>query len=73
MREPALGTQALAAACGELVLPRGHWCRPAPCWNPPSSLFGGGRGNPLVFVPGESHGQRSLAGYSPKVSKVRND
>ena len=25
---------------------------------------GGGHGNP-VFLPGESHGQRSLAGYSP--------
>ena len=26
---------------------------------------GGGHGNPLVFLPGESHGQRSLEGYSP--------
>ena len=26
---------------------------------------GGGHGNPGVFLPGESHGQRSLAGYSP--------
>ena len=27
---------------------------------------GGGHGNPLpIFLPGESHGQRSLAGYSP--------
>ena len=27
---------------------------------------GGGHGNPLlVFLPGESHGQRSLTGYSP--------
>ena len=27
---------------------------------------GGGHGNPLlVFLPGESHGQRSLAGYNP--------
>ena len=27
---------------------------------------GGGHGNsPPVFLPGESHGQRSLAGYSP--------
>ena len=25
---------------------------------------GGGHGNP-VFLPGESHGQRSLTGYSP--------
>ena len=24
-----------------------------------------GHGNPLVFLPGESHAQRSLAGYSP--------
>ena len=26
---------------------------------------GGGYGNPLVFLPGESHGPRILAGYSP--------
>ena len=27
---------------------------------------GGGLGNPLpVFLPGESHGQKSLAGYGP--------
>ena len=27
---------------------------------------GGGHGNPLpVFLPGESHGQRSLVGYGP--------
>jgi len=26
---------------------------------------GEGNGNPLQFLPGESHGQRSLAGYSP--------
>ena len=25
----------------------------------------GGHGNPLQFLPGESHGQRSLVGYSP--------
>ena len=25
---------------------------------------GGGHGNPLQFLPGESHGQRSLAGYT---------
>ena len=31
---------------------------------------GGGHGNPLqLFVPGESYGQRSLAGYSPRGSK----
>ena len=27
--------------------------------------FGEGNGNPLVFLPGESHGQRSLVGCSP--------
>ena len=34
---------------------------------PGSGRFpGGGHGNPSqVFLPGESHGQRSLAGYSP--------
>ena len=26
-----------------------------------------------VFVPGESHGQRSLGGYSPKCRRVRHD
>ena len=26
-----------------------------------------------VFLPGESHGQRSLAGYSPRVARVRYD
>ena len=26
---------------------------------------GEGNGNPLQFLPGKSHGQRSLAGYSP--------
>ena len=32
---------------------------------------GGGHGNPLqaAFMPGESHGQRSLAGYSPRGHK----
>ena len=31
---------------------------------------GGGHGNPLqLFLPGESHGQRSLVGYSPRVAK----
>ena len=28
-------------------------------------LPGGGHSNPLVFLPGESHGQRCLMGYSP--------
>ena len=26
---------------------------------------GGGNDNPLVFLPGKSHGRRSLEGYSP--------
>ena len=31
---------------------------------------GGGNGNPTpVFLPGESHGQRSLVGYSPRGHK----
>ena len=30
--------------------------------------FGGGHGTP-VFLPGESHGQRSLVGYGPKGHK----
>ena len=30
---------------------------------------GGGHGSPLVFLPGESHGQRSLVGYSPRGCK----
>ena len=30
---------------------------------------GGGHGNPLVFLPGESHGQRILVGYSPQSRK----
>ena len=33
---------------------------------------GGGYGNPLqLFLPGESHGQRSLVGYSPQGAKSR--
>ena len=32
---------------------------------------GGGQGNTLVFLPGESHGQRSLVGYSPWGCKER--
>ena len=33
---------------------------------PGSGTFPGeGKGNPLQYLPGESHGQRSLAGYSP--------
>ena len=31
---------------------------------------GGAHGNPLpVFLPGESHGERSLVGYSPRGRK----
>ena len=33
--------------------------------NPP----GEGNGNTPVFLPGESHGQRSLEGYSPRSHK----
>ena len=33
---------------------------------------GGGHGNPLL--PGESHGQRSLVGYSPKeLQRIRHN
>ena len=41
---------------------------------PGSGRFpGGGNGNPLpVFFPGKSHGQRSLAGYSPCVATCLN-
>ena len=36
--------------------------------------LGGEHGNPLVFLPGESHGQRSLRGYSSRGCKgVRYD
>ena len=35
---------------------------------------GGGNGNPPpVFLPGEFHGQRNLAGYSPGGCRVRHD
>ena len=35
---------------------------------------GEGNGKPTpVFLPGESHGQRNLAGYSPWDCRVRND
>ena len=30
---------------------------------------GEGNGNPLPFLPGEPHGQRSLVGYSPWACK----
>ena len=30
---------------------------------------GGGKGNTLVFFPGKSHGQRSLAGYVHRITK----
>ena len=35
--------------------------------------LGGGNGNPLVFLPGKFHGQRSLAGYSPWGYRVRHN
>ena len=35
----------------------------------PKNSPGGGNGNPLVFLPGESHGHRGLEGYSPWVLK----
>ena len=35
----------------------------------PEDSPGGGSGNPRIFLPGESHGQRSLAGYSPRGCK----
>ena len=35
---------------------------------------GGGKWQPTpVFLPGKAHGQRSLAGYRPKVHRVRHD
>ena len=34
---------------------------------------GEGNGNPPVFLPGESYGQRSLVGYSPRGCRVRHD
>ena len=38
-------------------------CSSTPGWG---KFPGGGHGNPLqYFLPGESHGQRSLVGYSP--------
>ena len=44
----------------------------------PGSIPGSGRSpgegvaTPPVFLPGESHGQRSLAGYSPWGCRVRH-
>ena len=35
----------------------------------PGSIPGSGRSPGDVFLPGESHGQRSLAGYSPRGHK----
>ena len=32
--------------------------------------LGGEHGNPLVFVPGESHGQRSLAGTESDTTEM---
>ena len=37
----------------------------------PGRVIGEGHGNPLVFLPGVSHGQRSLVGYSPQGHRVR--
>ena len=34
---------------------------------------GGRNGNPLQCLPGESHGQRNLAGYSPQGHKESDD
>ena len=34
---------------------------------------GGGHGNPLPFLPGKSHGQSILAGYSPWGHRVGHD
>ena len=48
----------LAANAGDLVLIPGSGRTP-----------GGGHGNPPIFLPGESHGQRNLAGYSPSGRK----
>ena len=31
----------------------------------PHIVIGEGNGNPLLFLPGESHGWSSLVGYSP--------
>ena len=39
----------------------------------PGSGRSPGEGNTPVLLPGEFHGQRSLAGYSPQSSKVRHD
>ena len=33
----------------------------------------GGSGNPLQFLPGESHGQGNLVGYSPRVCRVEQN
>ena len=35
----------------------------------PGISSGGGHGNSLVFLPGQSHGQRNLVGYSPQGHK----
>ena len=35
----------------------------------PGSIPGSGRSPGDIFLPGESHGQRSLAGYSPRGHK----
>ena len=35
--------------------------------------LGEGNGYPLVFLPGEFHGQRNLVGYSPQGRSVGHD
>ena len=34
---------------------------------------GGEHGNPPIFLPGDSHGQRNLVGYSPWGCRVGHD
>ena len=41
---------------------------------PESGRFlGEGNGNLPIFLPGKSHGQRNLVGYSPEGRRVRHD
>ena len=37
------------------------------------TYIGEGNGNPPVFLPGKSHGQRNLAGYCQWVARVGHD
>ena len=41
-----------------------------PCWE---DALEEGMATPSRFLPGESHGQRSLVGYSPWGCRVRHD